>query len=190
MSLVSPRALLVQLLKNYQPAESDRAVVAERIISFVESCEDCAERSNLDGHLTGSAWIVNSTRTKALLLHHRKLDKWMQPGGHADGEVNLFEVALREAREESGLANVRPVSRKVFDVDVHEIPQFKDIPAHLHYDVRFLFEADDTEQPRRNEESNDVAWIELAAISRYTTEDSVLRMAQVCREGLVSFSQV
>jgi 8-oxo-dGTP pyrophosphatase MutT (NUDIX family) len=171
----------VQLLKNYQPAESDRASVAERIISFVESCEDCAERSHLEGHLTGSAWVVNPSRTKALLMHHRKLDKWMQPGGHADGEVDLFEVALLEAREESGLENIHPVSREVFDVDIHEIPRFKDVPPHYHYDVRFLFEADDSEHPQRNDESHEVAWIELTEISKYTDEESVLRMARVCR---------
>lgn len=183
MNAPNSREYLVNLLKEYNPDEVDRRGAASRILAFVEGNADCAERSKVEGHLTGSAWIVNPSRTKALLMHHRKLARWMQPGGHADGELDLFQVALREAREESGVGAIRPISRAVFDVDIHEIPPFKDVPPHLHYDVRFLFEADDTEQPRRNEESNDVAWIELAEISRYTTEESVLRMARVCRGG-------
>ena len=156
--------------------------MVKRIVSFVEGEPACAERSHLFGHLTGSAWIVNPARTKALLLHHRKLSRWMQPGGHADGELDLLSVALKEAREESGLSRVEPVSREVFDVDIHEIPQFKDIPAHYHFDVRFLLTADDTEEPRRNEESNEVKWIELSAIRQYTHEESVLRMARLARK--------
>jgi 8-oxo-dGTP pyrophosphatase MutT (NUDIX family) len=103
----------------------------------------------------------------------------MQPGGHADGEFDLLSVALREAREESGLTRIEPVTREIFDVDIHEIPPFKDIPAHYHFDVRFLLRADDAEMPRSNQESNQVKWINLADISRHTDEESVLRMARM-----------
>ena len=181
MSSSCTRESLVEILRRYRPIDRERSDVAGRIVSFIESTTKCAERSNLDGHLTGSAWIVNPSRTKALLLHHRKLNKWMQPGGHADGDLDLFHVALKEAQEESGLVDVRPVSPEVFDVDIHEIPQFKEVPPHYHYDVRFLFEADDTIAPKRNDESHEVAWIPLADIQRYTDEESVLRMARLSR---------
>ena len=151
----------------------------DRLISFVESDSTSAERSNSYGHLTGSAWVVNKARTKALLLHHRKLDRWMQTGGHADGEFDLLSVALREAREESGLTRIEPVSSEVFDVDIHEIPPFKDIPAHFHFDVRFLLEGDEAEPLSQNEESNAVAWIALDDIASYTNEESVVRMARM-----------
>lgn len=108
----------------------------------------------------------------------------MQPGGHADGDLDLLSVALREAREESGLSRIQPVSGEVFDVDIHEIPPFKDIPAHYHFDVRFLLVADDTEEPCRNEESNEVKWIALADIQKYTDEESVLRMARLGGEKM------
>ena len=181
MTTTGTRDALLELLRRYAPTTNDRASDMIRVISFVEREPACAERSHQFGHLTGSAWIVNAERTKALLLHHRKLDRWMQPGGHADGDLDLLAVALREAREESGLSRIEPVTGEVFDVDIHEIPPFKDIPAHYHFDVRFLLVADDTEEPRRNDESNEVKWIDLADIEKYTNEESVLRMARLGR---------
>ena len=179
MTSTSTRDQLLELLRRYAPPTADRASNLERILSFVEGEPACAERTHQFGHLTGSAWVVNKARTKALLLHHRKLNRWMQPGGHADGELDLLAVALREAREESGLSSIVPVSGEVLDVDVHEIPPFKDIPAHYHFDVRFLLVADDSEVPTQNEESNEVKWIELSEIGQYTDEESVLRMARL-----------
>ena len=184
MTSTGSRAALLELLRRYSPTVADRAPVVKQILSFVESEPECAERSHQFGHLTGSAWIVNPARTKALLLHHSKLNRWMQPGGHADGELDLLSVALKEAREESGLPRIEPISREVFDVDIHEIPQFKDIPAHYHFDVRFLLCADDSEQPCRNEESNEVKWIDLTDIHTYTEEESVSRLSAVAIERL------
>lgn len=183
MTTTGTRDALVELLRRYEPPVADRITVAKRMLEFVEQEPACAERTTSFGHLTGSSWVVNAARTKALLLHHRKLNRWIQPGGHADGEFDLLSVALKEAREESGLSRLEPVSGEVFDLDIHEIPAFKDMPAHYHFDVRFLLVADDTEQPCRNDESNDVKWIDLADISTYTDEESVLRMARLCGIG-------
>jgi 8-oxo-dGTP pyrophosphatase MutT (NUDIX family) len=159
--------------------------VLERLIAFVESEPNCAERAHSFGHLTGSAWVVNKERTKVLLLHHRKLNRWMQTGGHADGEFDLLSVAVREAKEESGLQRIDPVSGAVFDVDIHEIPPFKDIPAHYHFDVRFLLEGDEEEPLVQNEESNGVAWVDLNEIAAYTDEESVLRMARLSVSSVI-----
>ena len=180
MSMTFSRDSLLELLQRYRPVAKDRLPVLERLVSFVKNDSACAERSNSLGHLTGSAWVVNKKRTKALLLHHRKLNRWMQTGGHADGEFDLLSVALREAKEESGLSRIEPVSGAIFDVDIHEIPPFKDIPAHYHFDVRFLLEGDDTELLVQNEESNGVAWVALDDITSYTDEESVVRMARLC----------
>jgi 8-oxo-dGTP pyrophosphatase MutT (NUDIX family) len=127
--------------------------------------------------MTGSAWIVDPARSRVLLVHHRKLGRWLQPGGHADGDPDLARVATREAREETGLAGLRLVGAGVFDVDVHEIPAQPDAPAHLHYDVRFLMENNSTAQPVANEESLALRWWPLRKIAS-GDDASLARMAK------------
>jgi 8-oxo-dGTP pyrophosphatase MutT (NUDIX family) len=99
----------------------------------------------------------------------------VQPGGHADGEENVLNVALREAGEETGLSKLKH-SATVFDIDIHTIPQRKDFPEHLHYDIRFLMEGDELEEIKVSEESHDVQWISLSSLEKFTMERSVLRM--------------
>jgi len=147
------------------------------IAPFIELLKhkDCFQRTHLPGHITGSAWIVNGDRTKTLLVHHVKLNKWVQPGGHADGEENILNVALREAEEETGLKNLN-LSSAIFDIDIHPIPTRKDFPEHLHYDIRFWMEGAETEKIVVSEESHDVRWVLLEELERFTRERSVLRM--------------
>lgn len=147
-------------------------------IRFVEVHEDCFLRSCVPGHLTGSAWIVDARRTRTLLTHHHKLDKWLQLGGHADGETDLLGVALREAREESGLTRLTVVSPTVFDVDRHLIPARKSEPAHYHYDLRFMIEADPAEPLVVSNESKDLAWVEVSRVTALNPEESMARMVR------------
>src|SRR3954469_5702412 len=121
------RAAVLQLLRAHaaQPLDAHEAAMTAEMIRFVEAHEDCLLRSCVPGHLTGSAWIVSPDRKRTLLTHHHKLDKWLQLGGHADGETDLLAAALREAHEESGLTRVRVVSPEIFDVDRHWIPARK-----------------------------------------------------------------
>lgn len=152
--------------------------MAAEIIRFVEQHPDCLLRSCEPGHLTGSAWIVSPDRRRTLLTHHHKLDKWLQLGGHADGENDLLAVALREAREESGLTRLRPVSAAVFDVDRHWIPPRKADAGHYHLDLRFLIEADPNEPLVISTESKDLAWIDLGQVAALNPEESLLRMVR------------
>jgi 8-oxo-dGTP pyrophosphatase MutT (NUDIX family) len=172
------RQYLMDLLRAYSGADAHEESMRLRIIQFIEQFEDCFERTQQSGHITASALIVNAQRTRTLLTHHHKLEKWLQLGGHSDGDPDPLNVAMREAEEESGLKNVIPVSKTIFDVDVHTIPARKNEPEHFHYDIRFLFEADDTEPLIISAESKDLAWIPLAEIERYTTEESMLRMVR------------
>ncbi len=173
----------IALLRQHESrAEAGReAAILAEFFPFIAAYPDCLSRSCLEGHLTASAWVVDAERTRVLLTHHRKLNLWIQLGGHADGEADLLAAALREVREESGLTRVRAVSAEVFDVDRHRIPARKTEPEHWHFDVRFLIEADPAEPVVVSDESHDVAWVPLADVTRLNAEDSVARMVRKTR---------
>lgn len=145
-------------------------------IEFVETQTDCLLRSCAPGHLTGSAWILSRDRRKVLLTHHHKLEKWLQLGGHADGDGDLVAVAGREAREESGLTSLRVLVPEIFDLDRHWIPPRKADPGHYHYDLRFLLEADPAEPLAISDESKALEWVELSAVAALNPEESIARM--------------
>jgi ADP-ribose pyrophosphatase YjhB (NUDIX family) len=170
------RLPLLTKLRDYRPYDQHEWDMYEILLRFVESESHCFDRRLQIGHVTGSAWIVDGTLSQALLTHHFKLDRWLQLGGHADGVPDILRVALREAREESGLEYVRPLSEAIFDVDVHPIPARGDEPRHLHYDVRFLLEADAGAPLVISSESKDLAWIPLVDIAQVTSEQSIMRM--------------
>ena len=135
----------------------------------------CFERDCWRGHITGSAWLVNGAGTHVLLTHHKKLKMWLQLGGHSDGDPNTAAVALREAREESGL-KVKLLTDALFDVDVHPIPARKNDPEHHHYDVRFIMQTVGSEDFVISEESLDLAWVPIDSLTDYTQEGTILRM--------------
>jgi 8-oxo-dGTP pyrophosphatase MutT (NUDIX family) len=138
-------------------------------------------RERLEGHFTGSAWLVSQDGQRVLLTHHRKLQRWLQLGGHADGDADLAAVALREAEEESGLHGLF-LEGEVFDLDRHWIPERADVPGHWHYDVRYVVRAGDHEAFAVSEESLALAWVEIASLLEDASADASLqRMAQLWR---------
>lgn len=156
---------------------------------FLEEDENAFERSNASQHMTGSAFILSSDRTHLLLTHHKKLDKWIQLGGHADSHPDIYEVALKEAKEESGLTSLKlfPLELLVdsackypviFDLDRHTIPARKEEKEHFHYDMRYLFLADRFEKIVVSDESFDVQWISIKEILSYNNETSLARPAR------------
>jgi 8-oxo-dGTP pyrophosphatase MutT (NUDIX family) len=169
---------LEELLAVHQPFTEEEAAMLARLRDFVAAHADCFERTLQIGHVTGSAWIIDRERTHTLLTHHGKLDKWLQLGGHADGDPDILRVALREAEEESGLSGIRPLSEAIFDVDIHLIPARRTEPEHFHYDVRFLFEADRHVPLKISDESKDLQWVALNQVEALTSEESVLRMVR------------
>lgn len=148
----------------------------DRMLEFVHRQPACFERSTEEGHLTGSAWIVHPADGRVLLTHHRKLNKWLQLGGHADGVEDLLQVAVTEAREESGILQFVVLEHDIFDIDIHMIPARKNEPEHFHFDVRYLLRAV-TEAYTVSDESHDLAWIDTSMMSTLTTESSMIRMA-------------
>lgn len=172
------RENLIHLLEAYKPSDGDEKLYKEQILDFISKNEIIFGKGNKAGHITASAWILNKDRSKVLLTHHYKLDRWMQLGGHTEEDESVLQGAAREAEEESGLTKIAVISEDIFDVDVHIIPQHKNDPSHIHYDVRFAFEADSEEAPKVSSESKDVKWIPLNEVSTYTQERSVLRMVE------------
>lgn len=171
---------LISLLEGYlsiYPADTHGV----RVLDFIKSTDEFWQRTNLSGHITASAWVLNSQKNKALLTHHIGLDKWFQLGGHIeDIDTDIYIAAARELNEESGLSQFILESKEIFDIDVHEIPESKKgVPAHFHYDIRILFTANDMEEVNHQAtESNAVQWLNFDEIKSKTQEWSVMRMVE------------
>jgi 8-oxo-dGTP pyrophosphatase MutT (NUDIX family) len=170
------RQHLLQKLQSYNPIDDTDAATLKRFIEFINAHPDCFERSLKVGHITGSAWIVNQARNATLLTHHRKLDIWIQLGGHTDGNPDTLASAIREGQEESGIDTITPLSESIFDVDIHPIPARGDEPEHFHYDVRYAFIIDFDQPFTVSEESIDLAWVPINDLEQYSQEQSMLRM--------------
>ena len=169
---------LVKKLERFCAQNPNRKTAAGRILYFIRNTLDCFERSHLTGHITGSAWLLNPNGDKVLMTLHRKLQRWLQPGGHADGQTDTLAVAIREAEEESGIHGITPVSEDIFDVDIHLIPARPGEPEHYHYDIRYLLRAPH-EHFIVSDESDALEWWSAAdfAARKTETDEAVLRMA-------------
>jgi len=182
------RKPLLDLLARYRAAHPDETTCVDRIRALVETQRDCFERSCFPGHVTASAWLLSPDGKRFLLTHHRKLDRWLQLGGHADGDSDVAAAALREAREESGLAELRfayaadaPVP---VDLDVHVIAARGSDPAHHHHDVRFVLVAAPGQTIFASDESTSLEWFEMDALEDVADDDSVLRLGRKVRQLL------
>lgn len=159
---------------------NDRVLpTAKRIAYFIATDPMAFERSNPHGHVTASAFLMTPDLSRVLLTLHKKLDRWLQLGGHCDGERDPRAVALREAREESGLDDIEFLIHDAVDVDIHEIPASKNTPAHPHYDVRFLLAAESHENIHCSAESLKLSWVPVADLENYTNDDSILRLRTI-----------
>ena len=167
---------ILNLLHNYYPHDLNEIEYKKEIINFIINNENCFQRYNLSGHMTASGWLINKTGDLVLLMHHTKLNEWFQFGGHADGDSDLLKVAIKETQEESGLLNVSPVMETIFDIDIHAIPEHKNVPPHLHYDIRFLLQLQDNKIEQKNEESMELKWFSKNLELFPNKKASMLRM--------------
>lgn len=170
---------LLSALQFHRAHDGEEDLHRKNIIAFVErNAQRWWRRSTLDGHITASAWVLNGSRSHALLLHHAKLNCWLQPGGHLDdGDASPAAGACREAREETGLNSLQLVDDNLFDVDIHSIPARGAEPAHLHYDLRYLIISPES-TVTLSDESLGARWIALDELARLPFERSIARMAE------------
>lgn len=178
------RLQLIENLNSYALEYPEEKQTVERFLELLKNHPGCFERNHPKAHITGSAWLLNISKSHVLLTHHRKLNMWLQLGGHADGDENVLSVALKEAREESGNLSIQPLAKSILDIDIHLIPERKGEPEHEHFDVRFLLHTTENNDIEISDESHDLAWVNVEEISTYTNEVSMLRMVAKSNELL------
>jgi 8-oxo-dGTP pyrophosphatase MutT (NUDIX family) len=149
-------------------------VNGQRTQNLVRFGADPFGRDSNFSHITASAWIVNPDKSAIVLTHHRKLDQWLQIGGHCDGNTDPFAVAVREIEEETGLVGLKSLSKRCIDIDIHLIPESNHEKAHFHYDIRYLFQASDAIPLIQSIESNALSWVKFDQIEAFTNAHSVL----------------
>lgn len=177
MPLDRARAALRDALLRHVPTDGREERDREAILRLVETEPECFSRHTFaPGHVTGSAFVVCPTTGKVLLHHHRRLNAWLQLGGHDDGERDPRATALREAAEESGLKDLTLRSDEILDLDIHSIPAGKGEPPHKHHDVRYALVTEHPEEIQRDAgESMDLAWFTLEEAAEKMNEPGARR---------------
>lgn len=173
------RETLIQLVTNHTPFDDTEREHTNNTLGFLHNNPICTSTDNLSGHITASAWVLSPDRTNVLLTHHKKLNRWLQLGGHIEDDATIQEAALREAVEESGIEDIHLIEDSIFDIDAHLIPARYEVPEHFHYDIRYLFQVERTDFVI-SDESNELAWIKLTEVGHLVRDESVVRM---CRKS-------
>lgn len=178
MNLNLTNAMLVALRAHVAFDAIEEKHRLDTILFIAQHPDNWWQRDSHEGHVTAAAWVLNAERTHALLLHHAKLSRWLQPGGHLDStDESAAHGALREAIEETGIATLSLVNSVLFDIDVHPIPARKTEAAHFHYDVRYLVVANETNVVI-SEESLGAQWMSISEIVASHMDESITRLAK------------
>lgn len=164
-------------IQAYQPYNEQEAKDKSVILKYIDTFDDLLTRENELAHFTSSSWIVNKNRTKVVMIYHNIYNSWSWTGGHADGDADLLAVAIREAKEETGLENIRPVSEDIYSLEIvcvnGHIKRGKYVASHLHINVTYLLEADETEPLRiKQDENSGVKWVNI--------EDTIAMSSEPC----------
>lgn len=168
---------IIKSIYNYANVTGD-IKISEDFITFIRNSENPFSRKNREGHITGSAWIISNNYRQALLTHHKKLNIWIQTGGHSEGETDPFITAKREAEEETGL-ELLSFDGEIFSLDIHNIPAHENSPEHKHYDITYLFTPQSSHNFKVSRESHDLRWVDINSLESYTKEKNILRMGKI-----------
>lgn len=171
----------IDAIKNYKPFNDQEASDKEAILYSIDNFNNLLTRENPLAHITSSGYIVNKDKTKVLMIYHNIYKSWSWTGGHADGDDDLLYVAIKEAKEETGVKNIKPLDNKIFSLDVLPVPAHikkgKNIASHLHLSVAYLLEADENDELIIKEDENSgVKWIPIDEVSKYSTEADMIKL--------------
>lgn len=166
---------LYKQLQDYIPYNEQEVVDQKEILRLLMDYDTLFSRTNLTAHMTASAWVVNKTKTKVLMIHHNLYNSWAWMGGHADNDKNLLRVAIKEAQEESGLLTIHPITDDIFSIEVLTVDGHEKkgvyVPSHLHLNITYLLEADESDLLHiKADENSDVAWFDLEAAVAASSE--------------------
>ena len=183
---------LEEQIQRFSPYNEQEQADKERMLEYIHTFQDVLTRENKMCHFTASNWIVNKERSKILMIYHNIYQSWAWTGGHADGEDNLLQVALKEAREETGLKNLKVLSDEIYSLEIltvdSHIKKGKFVPSHLHLDCCYLLEANEEEPLKIKEDENSgVKWIDIDKVTRVTKEPKMVPIYQKLNEKLLKY---
>ena len=165
----------IELIKKYIPYNEQEEADKNQILKYMSQFSDLLTRENTICHFTSSGFVINKKRDKILMIYHNIYDSWAWTGGHADGEVDFLQVAIKEIKEETWLNKIEPLTKDIFSIEIlpvfGHIKRGKYVVAHQHINVTFILEADDKEAVYiKEDENSDVKWIDINKIKEYSTE--------------------
>ncbi len=170
---------LKEMIGSYLPSNEQETNDKKKFQDYLNTFDDVLTRKNEIVHFTSSAFVLNKSRDKALMIYHNIYNSWAWTGGHADGDSNLLEVALREVNEETGINRVKPITTDIFAIDLLKIvgheKRGKYVPEHIHLDVAYLLEADEEEELFiKEDENSNVKWIPIEQVVEYCSEEQMI----------------
>lgn len=172
------RQQLLDQLRNHNPIDAEEERMLGQCVRFAEAYENCFDPGLGIGHFTAASWITCPNSQSVILLHHRKLNKWLQPGGHIEANETARQASLREAVEETGLNGLSLITENIFDIDIHMIPEINGHPPHFHFDIRYHYTLPELLTPRNNKESKEVKWVDLKLVPDFNHQPSLIRMVK------------